>query len=364
MDLLDDYKEFLDSKTEYSSEEKLLILKLLNKYYIENKKNISISILQELEKIVLKNNEKYIGKLFCPTNKYVIGTLIADLSLIKKELWVLLSVLTRLKIFKRQRINNHKNFRKGFYIDELENKINNDGIILLRDFLDNNLHFKIVNELSNQPLALNKEISSNIRYSLPILKNFNIFPKRLRASSKALPKIASLISKLGFVDNYWQAKKLVYSNTFCQKILINTKKDDLQKDSHMDTFFPSLKFWYFPLDVNSNKAFKFSYGSNKYSVSRMRFESQKISEISRQHQYADPNKKLLTSQQSDLQGSLRYSDLELNKLGLTIDPVPVKANTLVLADVSGVHSRGLGEDQVDKSLRLALHGNARHLNIF
>tara|TARA_Y100000739_G_C20161064_1_gene263330 strand:+ start:30 stop:467 length:438 start_codon:yes stop_codon:yes gene_type:complete len=142
MDLLDDYKEFLDCSESYCAEDKFFILKLLNKYYKENSEKISQSILQELEKVVLGSNEKYLGKLFSPTNKYVIGSLISDLNLVNKDLWILLSVVSRLKIFKRQRNNNYLFSINELNITDLRNGINNDGIILINQFLEKKISYK------------------------------------------------------------------------------------------------------------------------------------------------------------------------------------------------------------------------------
>ena len=40
----------------------------------------------------------------------------------------------------------------------------------------------------------------------------------------------------------------------------------------------------------------------------------------------------------------------------------VEKNTLVVADVSGLHARALGSENKENSLRVAIHGNIRHLN--
>ena len=36
---------------------------------------------------------------------------------------------------------------------------------------------------------------------------------------------------------------------------VKLTENDIQKEFHMDTFFPSLKFWYFPFKVNKLLAF-------------------------------------------------------------------------------------------------------------
>ena len=44
----------------------------------------------------------------------------------------------------------------------------------------------------------------------------------------------------------------------------------------MDTFFPSLKFWYFPYSVKNNLAFRYAKSSNNLTYERMIIESKKI----------------------------------------------------------------------------------------
>ena len=54
----------------------------------------------------------------------------------------------------------------------------------------------------------------------------------------------------------------------------------------------------------------------------------------------------------------------MNQMNLVLEPISVPANSLLIADVSGMHSRGKGMDDHTSSLRIGIHGNTRHLNVF
>ena len=47
----------------------------------------------------------------------------------------------------------------------------------------------------------------------------------------------------------------------------------------MDTFFPSLKFWYFPFSVSKKLAFKYAKRSNQLTLERMYIESKKVTSV-------------------------------------------------------------------------------------
>ena len=70
------------------------------------------------------------------------------------------------------------------------------------------------------------------------------------------------------------------------------------------------------------------------------------------------------SSKSEFEGSLRFNKNDLLKMNLNLDSFDVKKNTLLIADVSGLHSRSLGEVNENKSLRIGIHGNIRHYKIF
>jgi hypothetical protein len=104
---------------------------------------------------------------------------------------------------------------------------------------------------------------------------------------------------------------------------------DPQLDLHADTFHPSLKAWLFLTDVpDDGRPLTYVAGSHKLTPSRARWERRKsINVLSRGDRLSQ-------------RGSFRVAPHELERLGL---PQPtrfcVPANTLVVADTCGFHSR-------------------------
>jgi len=119
---------------------------------------------------------------------------------------------------------------------------------------------------------------------------------------------------------------------------------DIQRALHRDTFHSTIKVWIFLEDVAiEDGPFEYVVGSHRIDRRRARWEHRRALEAS--------------SPDGDNGGSFRVSDAELVELGLPRPtPFPVRANTLVLADVRGLHRRG---DARPGARRLALYQNLR-----
>lgn len=109
-----------------------------------------------------------------------------------------------------------------------------------------------------------------------------------------------------------------------------TLPPDPQKNLHSDCFHPTMKAWLFLEDVTAEKgAFTYVTGSNRLTANRLKWEYNKSIEAAS-----------LTDKYSQ-KGSFRANTFDLQKMGL---PRPqafaVKANTLVIANTNGFHSRG------------------------
>lgn len=117
---------------------------------------------------------------------------------------------------------------------------------------------------------------------------------------------------------------------------------DIQKVLHRDTFHSALKFWLFLEDVElEHGPFVYVKGSHRMNLARYRWE------------YARAKKACRDKSGS----SFRIHPDELGGLGYEpAAPVPVRANTLVLADVRGFHRRG---DAAHGARRVALYANLR-----
>jgi hypothetical protein len=107
-------------------------------------------------------------------------------------------------------------------------------------------------------------------------------------------------------------------------------RPDPQKVLHSDTFHPTVKAWFFLEEVPPEKGpFTYVPGSHRLDMARLRWEYRRSCvAASLRDGYSE-------------KGSFRVEEAELPGLGL---PPPrafaVPANTLVVADTSGMHCRG------------------------
>ncbi len=351
--LLNHSFSFLKDHSSYSLEEIKSILDLLRNYEFSETNKADKNIINSLEQIITGTKAINLN-LFKVKNKHISSSFINEYNLKDKHLWILRSILSRIKVYKRQRKFNNFNIKE----------INKNGLIIINDFLSKDPYHFLLEDLNNLPLALNKGETNTIRYNNKFFSVLNYFPKRNKNSSFVLNKIVDKIYDLGFSANYIQTMSLVSKSSFWQKIKIMKGFNDIQKDCHMDTFFPSLKFWYFPYSVKNNLAFRYAKSSNNLTYERMLIESKKVNKfLKEKHIYTSECKNNFSSN-SELEGSLRFNDKDLLKMNLNLDSFAVKRNTLLIADVSGLHSRSLGEVNENKSLRIGIHGNIRHYKIF
>lgn len=119
---------------------------------------------------------------------------------------------------------------------------------------------------------------------------------------------------------------------------------DIQKVLHRDTYFSSMKFWYFLRPVTAEDGpFTYVPGSHRLTEQRLAWEQEIASAIVHQH-----------GKQENEGGSFRIGEHELAGLGLG-QPVAVTCaeNTLVIANTLGFHRRG---DARPGRSRLAIYG--------
>lgn len=131
-----------------------------------------------------------------------------------------------------------------------------------------------------------------------------------------------------------------------QELLHYRDDDDLQKNTHRDTFQPALKLWYFLEDVRlEDGPFEYVRGSHRLNAARARWEYQRSVEASRKNA-------------TDRSGSFRVTDAELLAMNYALpESFPVQANTVVIANVRGFHRRA--SIQVDLARRVAIHASLR-----
>ena len=120
---------------------------------------------------------------------------------------------------------------------------------------------------------------------------------------------------------------------------------DPQKELHRDTFHAAIKLWYFLEDVGEEHGpFAYVPGSHRITRPRLRWEHARAV-------------RACAPDHARKGGAFRLGEDELAALGLPAPrSYPVRANTLVVADVRGFHRRG---DARPGARRLALYASFR-----
>lgn len=120
---------------------------------------------------------------------------------------------------------------------------------------------------------------------------------------------------------------------------------DLQKELHRDTFHSTIKLWLFLDDVRlEDGPFEYVLGSHRATSARLRWERARAVERCGRDVRSRG-------------GAFRIGVDELGSLGLAAPvALPVRANTLVLADTRGFHRRGHAPTG---AYRLALYASLR-----
>ncbi len=137
---------------------------------------------------------------------------------------------------------------------------------------------------------------------------------------------------LAYIGSFKRKPHLYVQTVFSQYC---AAEPDVQSFFHSDTFHPTVKAWLFLEDVAEDAApFTYVPGSHYHNRRRLAWERR----VSRSARSAGDR---LTAE-----GSLRISEHEIVRLGYgPPQRLPVGANTLVVADTSGIHARGTTDRQ-------------------
>jgi len=131
---------------------------------------------------------------------------------------------------------------------------------------------------------------------------------------------------LAYVGSFRRRPRLYVQTVFSQ---FCEGEPDIQSFFHSDTFHPTLKSWLFLQDVAQDEsAFTYVPGSHRYNRRRLAWERRVSMTAAQGHDR-------LTAE-----GSLRISEREIRRLGYGPPlRLALPANTLVVADTSGIHAR-------------------------
>lgn len=206
---------------------------------------------------------------------------------------------------------------------ELRTQFDRDGFVEIRDFLPAEVFAGL-----QQTLLAGEFEGREHRQGDAITRRVPIDPKLLRQ----VPELRALLS-----NTAWRSLLAYAASTraepiyYIQTIVMGTSEGgpDPQLELHADTFHPSLKAWLFLTDVTDDEGpLTYVRGSHRLTPERLAWER-------------DRSISIHASDRLSQRGSLRIRSDELPALGL---PQPtrfaVPANTLVIIDTCGFHSRG------------------------
>jgi hypothetical protein len=216
------------------------------------------------------------------------------------------------------------------------------GIAVINDFLPDYTRIKIIEEIKSFPIAVFKT-PGNVIYNLS--NNPSLSDAVFRSPMKTI-----VFDCLAFHQDHAEGNMLYAQNTFVQKL--HNKKDDgdIQKVMHSDTFFPCVKWWYFPEQVRLDDGpFVYAPVSNKLTEDRLQYTYEQSVAISQGDIESSRT-------YSHVEGSLRINQQELAEMGISESSYAVPANTLIIANVFGFHRRG---DVKSEAKRNSIHGSIR-----
>jgi hypothetical protein len=147
-----------------------------------------------------------------------------------------------------------------------------------------------------------------------------------------------------------EVKQQFDEHTYFQHLLNLPDDEDEQKVFHSDTFFPCVKFWYFPQSVTvEDGSFWYVPHSVELTDKLIAWHEARVKDLKEDRSEAWRGK-------GHAEGSFRISPNEIADLGLKGTPVEVDADTLVIANVFGFHKRG---DVKEPKHRVSIHGSIR-----
>jgi len=226
---------------------------------------------------------------------------------------------------------------------------NGIGIFKFEDYADNNFLTKVREEIEKFP---------NIENLQPVNTVANL-------KDGDFPNITGLVKKSDIFDRLCTAVRrdpndkavqdFYMKTTYVQKVDSAPGNGDIQKVCHSDVFFPCIKYWYFPYDVEPEDGpFTFGEYSIKLTKKILDFHYRESVAVVKGTWDRSRNK-------GHGEGSFRALDQDLSDMDIELKGQPVKANTLVMANVSGFHCRG---EVTRRHVRSAIHGAIRMEDCF
>ena len=334
---MDVFEEFLRSLSCYTEDE---ILEMKGHYAVAkltpDHDKITQSFISAV-KVCIRGCDEYLDPSKLMSREKDLTHLKISTEAAARGLLVLRSIFARVVVDFRKRTNPNP--------PEHVVKFNSDGYTIIENFLGRSrLADAIADNIGKFPIFVNKN-ESNIIDNSDALGNYPLhefmWNMRLREY---------LFDCLMLPSDHKDASAQFRENTFVQRVHNIPGDGDIQKTMHMDTYFDAMKFWYFPKEVKlENGPFNFSPHSQLLSIGRLKWMQSQYMKWYRNDM--EPEKLPWSGE-----GSLRIFPQELNDINLSVKPMNVPGDTLVIANVFGFHGRG---EATVESIRDAVHGSIR-----
>ncbi len=200
-----------------------------------------------------------------------------------------------------------------------------DGYLVKPDFLPAEAFAALRDEVLSREAAARESLDG---YTLTRLIPLDAIALRRMPATRAALLTPRYLGLHHFVGAYARRPYLYIQTIFSG---VRQAEPDVQSHYHMDTFHPTVKSWLLLTEVNESDAgFTYVPGSHVATRRREAWERRRSVTAAERHDR-------LTGE-----GSFRIAEEEIARLGYA-PPVKLAAapNTLIIADTSGFHRRGL-----------------------
>lgn len=218
-------------------------------------------------------------------------------------------------------------------------KFDREGLVVIEKFASARWLKGAREELEAFPVGVNKQPHNILTQNQDVASMLN------KISEKSYDHIVKCLG-----GETKEIRKKFEQNTFAQRVHNKPEDGDHQKYAHVDTFFPAIKWWWFPDEV------KLEHGPFHYAKGSCYPTDTYLDWIFHESMNIIEGKYPKWKGKDHMEGSYRASEEELIAMEFELEPITVKANTLVIANVAGFHSRG---EVKQEYIRNAIHGSIR-----
>ena len=215
------------------------------------------------------------------------------------------------------------------------------GHLRIEQFLDTDHHRDLQKILNHYPVSGNKQGFNNCQIEA---KRYSPIDHAVNHSG-----MRDLVMAVVGRDDT-EVTALYNRNTFIQRVDNLPNDGDEQKDIHSDIFYPAVKWWYFPDQVEIGD------GPLRFQTTAPRRDASFYEWLHRQSCAITQGSWDRARLRGHPEGSLRVNDSELAEMQITVEPITVPANTLIIANVQLFHGRG---ESHYPHIRNSIHGSIR-----